>query len=313
MVSFAPGAAAAAAGHQNNPPPAPSGKYFTHTVGTGVSRARFNEVVVQIDFEDDKAIIGTPSTVNATPHIARLLMLVQKALQKQGEILPMSPTSASPVISRTTDVPTGSDLIVYTGKAPEAIMMPGARPGIRLRLRLRLPCTVGALKGNREFFNSLNLKGKRAFMNPVTCKATDLIRIGWMKGWNPDLKNRDAAMTELGLRGLGFQVPSEAMGKLIPGEVLIRDHGVKGHAVCVYADRSIAAKWQEQLVDLTMEDAVDATKYPETATMEFVPFNMHGAGEEEVAASVEFGNESFACHWISGGVITELRGGGVHP
>ena len=72
MVSFAPGAAAAAAGHQNNPPPMPTGKYFTHPVGTGVSQACFNEVVVQIDFKDD------------------------------------------------------TDLLVYTGKAPEAIMMAGA-------------------------------------------------------------------------------------------------------------------------------------------------------------------------------------------
>ena len=58
-TSPTPGAAATAAGH--HPPsqqPIPS-KYFTHTVGTGVLRNRFNEVVVQIDFEDPRVVIGT--------------------------------------------------------------------------------------------------------------------------------------------------------------------------------------------------------------------------------------------------------------
>jgi hypothetical protein len=149
--------------------------------------------------------------------------------------------------------------------------MPGGRTGIRLRLRLRLNGTVGQLKGNRDFFAALNAKGKRIWMKPVTCKATDLIRIGWMKEWNPDLKNRDAAMTELGARGLGFSTPADAMGKLIPGEVSVREHGVQGHAICVYADRTVAQSWQEKLIDMTMEDDINREKYPETHSMAFVP------------------------------------------
>ena len=233
MVSVSQGAVAAATGHPPDAAPAPPGKYFTHTVGTAATRARLNEVVVQIDFEDATATVGQPATIKPTPHITRLLMLLHKHHQQQGEILPMAPTSTSPPISRTADVPTGTDVLIYTGTAPTAISMPGNRTGIRLRLHLRLPCTVGRLKANREFFAALNTTGKRIWMTPITCKATDLIRIGYMKMWNPELKHRDKAMTELGVRGLGFTSPSEAMGKLIPGEVSVRDHGVKGHAVIV--------------------------------------------------------------------------------
>ena len=122
-------------------------------------------------------------------------MLLHKHHGQSCELLPWDPSSAFPSISKVSDVPTGSDIKSYTGTLPIAITMPGGRSGIRLRIRLRLPCSVGQLKRSRPFFDSLNLKGKRVFMNPVTCKATDLIRIGYCYKWNPELTNRRSYAT----------------------------------------------------------------------------------------------------------------------
>ena len=58
------GAAATATGRplsSNQPPPS---KYFTHVIGTGAPTARFNEGIVQIDFEDAKATVGQPANAS---------------------------------------------------------------------------------------------------------------------------------------------------------------------------------------------------------------------------------------------------------
>ena len=116
MTSSPPGAATTVAGHHpSSQQPSPS-KYFTHAVGTSALRDRFNEVVVQIDFEDPKIVIGTSATVNATPHLTRLLMLIKKHNGTVGEILPLRARSLSPAISLTSDVPTGDDLLPYMFK-----------------------------------------------------------------------------------------------------------------------------------------------------------------------------------------------------
>ena len=64
---------------------------------------------------------GTSATINATPHLTRLLMLIKKYNGTVGEILPLCAGSLSPAISLTSDVPTGDDLFPYTGTAPATI------------------------------------------------------------------------------------------------------------------------------------------------------------------------------------------------
>ena len=69
LVSFGAGVVATVTG---NPPPGtqpPPGWYFTHAVGSGATATRHNEVVIQFNFKDDKAVIGQPETIRPVPHV----------------------------------------------------------------------------------------------------------------------------------------------------------------------------------------------------------------------------------------------------
>ena len=128
-MTFSPlGAAAAVVGHHPPPQQPPPSNYFTHTIGTGILHDRFNEVVVQMDFEDTPRsslalqLLSTPCLISpVSPHAHQ-----EVQWNRRQDPPSLRAGSLSPAISLTLDVPTGNDLLSYTGTAPAAINSPVA-------------------------------------------------------------------------------------------------------------------------------------------------------------------------------------------